>query len=669
MRGDFVFLVGSAGVPFVFDSGNYVTVNETKTVNLEKEERITITSGNRQLVRTTLWGPWFKSIPGQQSIAKAFPAFTAVSDVISYLNVIGEGDLAIIDKRTEIQAKVDSLSAPTRADVNNAANAKGGNPNNGYRTESKADLQLALGSATAQRRIELSLPYAPDDTFRKVGSVYSSIESDAPQKAQKYGICQNRLLLGNRAGMNLQAAPEVLPAAPFAPFVVKSGSTSALYRTNGTSWTFDAQGLVVSTDALFWGGVGGNAGESWFPIAPGITTLPTTPGTTTVNIVDASGNVVGSYEQMVVGNTVPVYQETRLLQSTLRVRPVVTLLPYALQDTATVPIATKVRAVVTQLTIINVPVAAMTLAGVAPTVSTGARVLVPAASVELAAATPVVSSGASVSVPVATLTLEGIAPDLVGRQKTIVNVPAAELTVAGLVPLVASGASVAVPLAGVTVAGVAPVVQAGAVDPSFSSVQLLLHMDGTNNSTTFADSSSAARTITRSGDTKISTAQSKFGGASGLFDGNGDYLTATVTGGLGSGDFTLEFWYYRTASSGWIFNNRTSGTGADGMDIRHDLAVGTSGLFFFNGATISSDQWIHFALTRSGSTLRRFIDGTLNGSTTTTSNFNGSDFKIGGSPHGNVGYLTGYMDDVRVTVGVARYTASFTPPTAPFPDK
>lgn len=457
-RGGIGFLVGAASVPIAFSSTDYYQLSVNAFVDLGRETRRTLVSGSTSQVTTTTYGHWFRTLSGQQAIANGRVSLTNANQVSDYINALLDIGLTIVDTRTDITPTQAGTSAPTRAQINASRNAKGGNPNNGYRTESKADLQLALGSATAQRRIELSLPYAPDDTFRKVGSVYSSIESDAPQKAQKYGICQNRLLLGNRAGMNLQAAPEVLPAAPFAPFLVRSGSTSALYRTNGTSWTFDAQGLVVSTDALFWGGVGGNAGESWFPIAPGITTLPTTPSTTTVNIVDASGNVVGSYEQMVVGNTVPVYQETRLAQSTLRVRPVVTLLPYALQDTATVPIATKVRAVVTQLTIINVPVAAMTLAGVAPTVSTGARVLVPAASVELAAATPVVSSGASVSVPVATLTLEGIAPDLVGRQKTIVNVPAAELTVAGLLPLVASGASVAVPVADVAVAGLVPAV-------------------------------------------------------------------------------------------------------------------------------------------------------------------------------------------------------------------
>ena len=203
----------------------------------------------------------------------------------------------------------------------------------------------------------------------------------------------------------------------------------------------------------------------------------------------------------------------------------------------------------------------------------------------------------------------------------------------------------------------------------FAYNSLSLHMDGTNGSTTFTDTSSNARTVTPSGNAQISTAQSKFGGASGLFDGSGDYLTSSVTGGLGSGSFTIEFWYYKTADSGFIFNSRTSGTGADGLDIGHNLAVTTSGATMFAGATVSTNQWVHVAIARSGTTLRRFINGTETGSFfTTSSNFSGTDFKIGGSPHGNIGYLTGYMDELRITVGVARYTANFTPPSVPFFD-
>jgi phage-related protein len=206
------------------------------------------------------------------------------------------------------------------------------------------------------------------------------------------------------------------------------------------------------------------------------------------------------------------------------------------------------------------------------------------------------------------------------------------------------------------------------LDPSFSSVSLLLHMDGSNGSTTFTDSSSNTLTVTANGNAQISATQSKFGGASGSFDGTGDYLSLTMSGGLGSGDFTIEFWYYKTADSGFLFNSRTSGTGADGVDIRHDLQLTTAGVFIFGGVTVSTNAWHHVAFVRSGSTITRYIDGSADGTATNTTNYNGSALRIGGSEHGNIGYLNGYMDDFRITVGVARYTANFTPPTAAFPN-
>jgi len=85
-------------------------------------------------------------------------------------------------------------------------------------------------------------------------------------------------------------------------------------------------------------------------------------------------------------------------------------------------------------------------------------------------------------------------------------------------------------------------------------------------------------------------------------------------------------------------------------------------------ATVSLNTWNHVAYTRNGSTLTRYINGTANGTATWSANLTGSSFLIGGSTAGNVGYLTGNIDDFRITVGVARYTANFTPPTAAFPN-
>ena len=666
-RGGVAFLFGGASVPLVFSSTDFVSFNPGTFIDLGRETRSTIYVNRSSQVITRTYGHWFRTIQGQQAIAEGRLSFANASQVSDYINSLIEIGLLEINSTVDLQSSGVVVSAPTTADINNARNVKDGDPNNGYRTEGKAELELAVGSATAQRRIELSLPYAPDDTFIKTGGTYSSIESDAPQKAQLYGRVQNRLLLGNRNGMSIQVAPEILPGAPFSPFVIRSGSTSALYRTNGTSWTFDAQGLVASTDALFWGGVGGNAGESWFPVAPGITTLPTTPGTTTVNITDSSGNVIGSYEEMEVPGTVPVAQETALLQATLRLRPVVTGLNYALALEGDITATVKLKAVVTGVKSITPPTAAVTVAAIAPAVSTGARVSVPVGAVSLAGIAPALATGVTVAVPTGAVTLAGVAPDLVGRQRTQVLMPAAGLSVTGLAPLVAGGASVAVPAAGVTVAGVVPVVQLVTPDPDFANVSLLLHMDGSNGSTTFTDSSSNARAITAAGNAKISTSQSKFGGASAAFDGSGDTLSTGSYAFAGSSDFTIELWVYVSSLS-----NKTSYIDVSNLIVYTDASSSTLRVYHdaavLTGGTLPTSQWAHIAVTRQGATGRLFINGAVVATNTSYSTSIANGITYLGSENGSSNFLNGFIDEVRLTAGVARYTANFTPPTAPFPD-
>jgi hypothetical protein len=90
-----------------------------------------------------------------------------------------------------------------------------------------------------------------------------------------------------------------------------------------------------------------------------------------------------------------------------------------------------------------------------------------------------------------------------------------------------------------------------ATDTNINEVSLLLHGDGTNGSTTITDSSLTPKTVTAVGNAQISTAQSKFGGASILLDGSGDYLDVGSNSAFGYGlsDFTIETWVYRNVSS------------------------------------------------------------------------------------------------------------------------
>lgn len=232
-----------------------------------------------------------------------------------------------------------------------------------------------------------------------------------------------------------------------------------------------------------------------------------------------------------------------------------------------------------------------------------------------------------------------------------------------------------------------------ATDPYFSSVSLLLHMDGSNGSTTFTDTSPTPKTVTASGNAKISTAQSKFGSASGLFDGNGDGLSV---GGSAAftfpADFTIECWIYivgapsviGSADAGSTHGTIISTTAGSNQGWSF-LVLGNPGtvpnLLYFekagggyaglSGGSVPASQWNHVAVSRASTTTRLFINGTQAASGTISGTVDSSNVApfIGRTPWSSYfRYLNGYMDDLRITKGVARYTANFTPPTAAFPD-
>jgi len=207
-----------------------------------------------------------------------------------------------------------------------------------------------------------------------------------------------------------------------------------------------------------------------------------------------------------------------------------------------------------------------------------------------------------------------------------------------------------------------------AVDPYFSNVSLLLHGNGTNGSTSIIDSSPSPKTVTAVGNAQISTAQSKFGGSSIALDGTGDELTTTIDPiNIRTNPFTIESWLYLNS----IFNFALIGVNSN----FYIITVGSNVLLsdaLVNNIQVSSSilpvfAWFHMALSFDGTTYRLFVNGVLQGSSATLlKNFNLSAIRIGAYLGGYT--LNGYMDDLRITKDVARYTASFAPPTAPFPD-
>ena len=211
-------------------------------------------------------------------------------------------------------------------------------------------------------------------------------------------------------------------------------------------------------------------------------------------------------------------------------------------------------------------------------------------------------------------------------------------------------------------------------DADFDKVALLLHMDGAYGSTTFSDRSPTAKAIAASGNAKVSAAQSKWGGASLVLDGSGDYLSAPAHADFvfGVGDFTVELLINTTTAAEKVLVDQFVVERANSWQfaVKSGRLSWYSGGYVLAGATAVNDgAWHHVAAARSAGILRFFVDGVLDGSAALGRNFNtnlvlGIGAQVGSR---NSAYdFPGYIDELRITKGVGRYTANFTPPTLPF---
>jgi hypothetical protein len=188
--------------------------------------------------------------------------------------------------------------------------------------------------------------------------------------------------------------------------------------------------------------------------------------------------------------------------------------------------------------------------------------------------------------------------------------------------------------------------------------------------------STAKNVLETVGNAQVSTTQAKWGTTSMYFDGTGDYLKAPYTPNIdfGTGDFTIECWVYTTNTSPGYSQTviaRQGNTGGviwivqilDGGTSRIALTGGNTA----TGTTVAANTWTHIAFTRSGTSLRAFNNGVLIQTTTDSTSLSGTQIlSIGGQSAGESPFI-GYMDDIRITKGYARYTATFTPPAAAFP--
>jgi hypothetical protein len=157
------------------------------------------------------------------------------------------------------------------------------------------------------------------------------------------------------------------------------------------------------------------------------------------------------------------------------------------------------------------------------------------------------------------------------------------------------------------------------------------------------------------------------------FDGTGDYLTmpSNQLMNFGTGDFTVEAWVYPNSLATDWFIISASGSGGFFFGFSSSTTIGYgwgragTAWDYRVASTATTGTWQHVAVTRSGTSMKLFVNGTQAGTTQTIS----TSYDIGttsttvGSQGANY-YLNGYIDDLRITKGYARYTSNFTAPTS-----
>ena len=201
------------------------------------------------------------------------------------------------------------------------------------------------------------------------------------------------------------------------------------------------------------------------------------------------------------------------------------------------------------------------------------------------------------------------------------------------------------------------------------------------------DNSSSIKTVTPSGSAKLRTSSDgvtpKFGSAKAYFDGTATCYADVSTSGdftLGTGDFTLEFWVYSplTRSFNDLIDMRPAST--NGAYIFMGLTNTGSVTFYVNSAdriisatgSVAANTWTHVAICRASGVTTMWVGGESKGTWTDTTNY-----LVNASYGMRIGYnawavasetLVGYLDEIRVTKGLARYTSNFTVPSTAFYD-
>lgn len=227
---------------------------------------------------------------------------------------------------------------------------------------------------------------------------------------------------------------------------------------------------------------------------------------------------------------------------------------------------------------------------------------------------------------------------------------------------------------------------------SDANTKLLLHFDGGEGSVAFTDSGNTTHTVTANGNAiqvighgadaagnvKTENTAYKFGSTSAYFDGTGDYISLAGSNdwdiGANADSYTVDFWVRFDTHAGTEQLINTYGIDSKGWFLRHGHGVGfTFGIYnsawivlVEGGGEITDSDWHHVALVKDVNDYDIYVDGTSVNSATDSDRYSTSNSLTIGDSEGSSEPFTGYIDELRISKGIARWTANFTPPNAAY---
>jgi hypothetical protein len=688
-----VVIFGRMGLKWYYDDGGAVPLRYDEVIT-EKVITETAVVDDSSKTFTTRWLFYPLTQEGQQAVAEARDHFQSAGAVVDFMDYLLRVGLVCMGANASSQTKTASTDKTVIGKVNAIAE---GRPSldklttaaHGAKLTSNSKSVWAIGSPTDQRRVDFTLPNVPDDFFAPYTTngerAYAPLLGYAGTKAVNFGLTENRMLLGHRNGMNVQLPISLVPPYPLDVIYVNANGYMAQYRMNGTHYVGNKDGIVVTSDLMYWAGAKSvdTPAEAWIPTAPGTagSSLPKVIPATNANPSPANAVAIptdfdrtdlaalfgaaagGTGSGILVGGIAPVY-ETELVNPlvvppfTLSVDVVggigigASMGQYGYALSVSLDVAPAVIGIGARI-LENVKMAAS--AGSASLGLLGARLIYSRRAIELPVSYEITANAAGF----------GRIYRLSGQSRALAAAfNSAELR-KGIVPTyklaaAAGGYAIAGGNAGMSV-GVAG-------DPDFPYVSLLL------NGEAFTDLSANALTITPNGNAAIVAGQGPFGGAAMSFDGQFATLVSVPANGLVlDADFTIEIWVkFASPSSYQYFMASSNDSGYFQMALNgvanNAIGIGRGSIdwpLVFSGHNLQSNAWQFVTVRRSNGVAQCFVGSTQIGSNVndTTSYIVGPTALYIGHQDSN-GTMIGLIGPLRITNGIAR---TITVPTGPFP--